>query len=31
VPAGNVAFLADLCHLAKMGEDVPGVLSRSFG
>jgi hydroxypyruvate isomerase len=28
VPAGNVAFLADLYHLAKMGEDVPGVLSR---
>jgi hydroxypyruvate isomerase len=28
VPAGNVAFLADLYHLAKMGEDVPDVLSR---
>jgi hydroxypyruvate isomerase len=28
VPAGNVAFLADLYHLAKMGEDVPHVLSR---
>lgn len=28
VPAANVAFLADLYHLAKMGEDVPGALSR---
>jgi hydroxypyruvate isomerase len=28
VPAANVAFLADLYHLAKMGEDVPDVLSR---
>ncbi len=27
VPASNVAFLADVYHLAKMGEDVPGVLS----
>jgi len=27
VPAANVAFLADLYHLAKMGEDVPHVLS----
>ncbi len=28
VPAANVAFLADLYHLATMGEDVPRVLSR---
>jgi hydroxypyruvate isomerase len=28
VPADNVAFLADLYHLAKMGEDLPRVLSR---
>jgi hydroxypyruvate isomerase len=28
VPAGNVAFLADLYHLAKMGEDLPAVLRR---
>lgn len=28
VPAANVAFLADLYHLARMGEDVPDVLSR---
>jgi len=27
VPATNVALLADLYHLAKMGEDVPEVLS----
>ncbi len=27
VPASNVGFLADLYHLAKMGEDVAGVLS----
>jgi hydroxypyruvate isomerase len=27
VPADNVAFLADLYHLAKMGEDVPHALS----
>jgi len=28
VGAGNVGFLADLYHLAKMGEDVADVLSR---
>jgi hydroxypyruvate isomerase len=28
VPAANVAFLADLYHLAKMGEDLPKTLSR---
>jgi len=28
VPAGNVAFLADMYHLGKMGEDVRDVLSR---
>jgi hydroxypyruvate isomerase len=27
VPAANVAFLADLYHLGKMGEDLPRVLS----
>jgi hydroxypyruvate isomerase len=27
VPAPNVGFLADLYHLAKMGEDVPAALS----
>ncbi len=27
VPAANVAFLADLYHLAMMGEDLPAVLS----
>jgi hydroxypyruvate isomerase len=24
----NIAFLADLYHLARMGEDLPGVLAR---
>ena len=28
VGAPNVGFLADLYHLAKMGEDLPGVLDR---
>jgi hydroxypyruvate isomerase len=28
VPAGNIAFLADLYHLGKMGEDLPGLLAR---
>lgn len=28
VPADNVAFLADLYHLAKMGEDLASVLTR---
>lgn len=28
VPAPNVAFLADLYHLGKMGEDLPGTLTR---
>lgn len=28
VPAGNVAFLADLYHLAKMGEDLKQALGR---
>jgi hydroxypyruvate isomerase len=28
VPAANVGFLADLYHLATMGEDLPAVLSR---
>jgi hydroxypyruvate isomerase len=28
VPAPNVGFLADLYHLATMGEDLPAVLSR---
>lgn len=28
VPAGNVGFLADLYHLAKMGEDVKRALDR---
>jgi hydroxypyruvate isomerase len=28
VPAGNVAFLADLYHLARMGEDLAGTVSR---
>jgi hydroxypyruvate isomerase len=28
IPADNVAFLADLYHLATMGEDLPGALSR---
>ena len=27
VPAANVAFLADLYHLARMGEDLPQTLS----
>ena len=31
VGAGNVGFLADLYHLAKMGEDVADVLSRHRG
>jgi hydroxypyruvate isomerase len=33
VGASNVGFLADLYHLAKMGEDVPdcGDSTRSFG
>ncbi len=28
VPAGNVAFLADLYHLGKMGEDLASTLTR---
>ena len=31
VPAPNVAFLADLYHLAKMGESLPDTLARHRG
>jgi len=29
--AGNIAFLADLYHLGRMGEDLPMVLARHAG